>query len=85
MARRKYHLPKANEWIYPVRTNYKLACCDCGLVHEIDFDLERNFKGPGKVIKFRVRRDNRLTAGMRKRKDADHPCVKPKNKKTRKR
>ncbi len=42
-----YIKPDENEWIQPVSTNYKMSCCDCGLVHEIDF---RYFK---KRVQFR--------------------------------
>lgn len=28
-----------SEWITPVMTDYKLCCCDCGLVHNIDFNV----------------------------------------------
>lgn len=56
----RFHRPQKNEWVYPVRNGYKLACCDCGLVHEIDFRAEN-----GKV-KFRVRRNNRSTAMKRR-------------------
>lgn len=32
-----YEQPEAGEWVQPVRRGYKLACCDCGLVHKLDF------------------------------------------------
>jgi hypothetical protein len=56
--------PKAseNEWIQPSRKGYKMACCDCGLVHELDFRL---YKGR---IQLRGRRNNRATAQIRRRK-----------------
>jgi len=28
---------KSNEWVYPTKKGYYFACCDCGLVHEMDF------------------------------------------------
>lgn len=56
-----YDEPKANEWVQPVRRGYKMACCDCGLVHEMDFRIT-----PGNHIQFRVRRNNRSTAAMRR-------------------
>ncbi len=28
---------ESDEWVKPVMENYLMACCDCGLVHEIDF------------------------------------------------
>lgn len=54
-----YDKPAANEWVQPITEGYKMSCCDCGLVHELDFRVEK-----GKV-QFRVRRDNRATAGKR--------------------
>jgi hypothetical protein len=41
---------KDNEWQTPIYKNYKMICCDCGLVHDTDF---RIYKGE---IQFRVRR-----------------------------
>lgn len=52
------------EWIYPHRTKYKLACCDCGLVHDMQFALIK--RGLGKAIVFRVRRNSRSTGQMRR-------------------
>gem|GEM_PF-1693013 len=54
-----YDKPKANEWVQPVRRGYKLACCDCGLVHDMDFRVAKG------RVQFRVRRNNRATAGIR--------------------
>jgi hypothetical protein len=56
----KYDRPKAGEWVYPVRRGYKMACCDCGLVHKLDFRVRKG------RIEFRVFRDNRATAAMRR-------------------
>jgi hypothetical protein len=56
----RFELPKAGEWIQPVPEGYKIACCDCGLVHNMDF---RIYKGR---IQFRVFRNNRSTAMMRR-------------------
>lgn len=51
---------KDGEWIQPKRKGYKLACCDCGLVHKVDFRL---FK---RKIQLRVVRDNRSTGQVRR-------------------
>jgi len=59
----KYDEPDAGEWVYPVKRGYKLACCDCGLVHRIDFDNVPC--GRGRRVIFRVFRDNRATAAIR--------------------
>jgi hypothetical protein len=56
----KYAHPAHNEWVQPVRKAYHMACCDCGLVHELDFRIER------KHIQFRVRRHNRATGQIRR-------------------
>ena len=48
------------EWIYPHRTKYKLACCDCGLIHEMDFKIVKN------RVQFRARRNNRATGQFRR-------------------
>lgn len=56
----KFYQVTAGEWIQPIRKGYKLACCDCGLVHNLDFRL-RN-----KKIQFRAFRNNRSTALTRR-------------------
>ena len=64
MARRTYREIEAvdrngwSEWIYPTPVGHRLACCDCGLVHEVDFRVE-----DGRA-EYRMRRDRRSTAGM---------------------
>jgi hypothetical protein len=30
--------PKEGVWVRPIKRGYKMVCCDCGLVHSIDFD-----------------------------------------------
>ena len=49
-----------NEWQQPVANNYKMCCCDCGLVHNMDF---RIFKGK---VQMRARRNNRATGQIRR-------------------
>ena len=68
-----YNVPK-NEWQMPIEKGYKMACCDCGLVHSIDFkviDPETN-----KVIKnartiMRARRHETLTKQERKERNIE--------------
>ena len=55
-----YKRPKAGEWVQPVRNGYKMACCDCGLVHSMDFRVKEG------RAQFRVFRNNRSTALMRR-------------------
>jgi hypothetical protein len=57
-------------WTTPA-VKYRLACCDCGLIHDMQFMVL--LKGGQKLdrrkgqIKFRVRRNKRATAAMRRR------------------
>ena len=60
----RYTKPESGEWVRPIRRGYKLACCDCGLVHCIDFSHIP--WGRGRKIIFRTRRDERATAAMRR-------------------
>lgn len=70
--------------IYPVMDKpYKMGCCDCGLVHDMEFGIERVTKvypdgtfdtapvldGSLKVV-FRCRRNNRSTGQVRRKKHA---------------
>lgn len=62
MPRLKYAQVFDGEWIKPMpQTGHKMACCDCGLIHRMDFAVRG-----GKVI-FRAVRDNRATANRRRR------------------
>ena len=62
----KYIEEKSGKWIYPKRKGYKLMCCDCGLVHRLDFRIikehEKNY------IEYRVFRDNKATSSARRKK-----------------
>jgi hypothetical protein len=54
----KYHKP--GEWIRPIRRGYKLACCDCGLVHVINFRVRKRH------VEFQTKRDDRATGQIRR-------------------
>lgn len=56
----RYHQVLDNVWEQPVRKNYKMACCDCGLVHDVDFRIHK-----GK-IQMRARRNGRSTGQLRR-------------------
>lgn len=60
----KYHQIEPGEWINPSRHSYKMACCDCGLVHLLQFRLVGSRKY--RQIQFRAFRDDRATAAVRK-------------------
>ncbi|OGD09395.1 MAG: hypothetical protein A2Y86_05270 [Candidatus Aminicenantes bacterium RBG_13_62_12] len=61
----RYAKTKPGEWIQPIRWGYKMICCDCRLVHALDFRLVAH--ASGKKIQFRARRDNRATGQIRRR------------------
>lgn len=55
-----YEKPEEGEWVQPIKKGYKMACCDCGLVHKMDFRIAYG------EIQFRAFRDNRATAAKRR-------------------
>ena len=52
-------------WERPRRKGFRLGCCDCSLVHEVDFRLVPTLNG-GRAIELRMKRDNRATAALRR-------------------
>jgi len=52
------------DWIRPIRKNYKMACCDCNLVHDLDFRIRKEWRGL--VVEFRAKRNNKETKRLRK-------------------
>jgi len=60
----RYQKVHAGEWIHPTGESYKMMCCDCGLVHRMQFRIVR-YKGKSHII-FRAWRDNRATAATRR-------------------
>ena len=56
----KYRLVSSGEWVRPVRHNYGLVCCDCGLVYTVNFRIRK-----GK-IEFQMFRNERATKQLRK-------------------
>lgn len=68
-----------SRWVQPVMTGYRMACCDCGLVHDMEFRALRKGKDqPNGAwlatklrrdryrVEFRARRNNRSTAAIRR-------------------
>lgn len=55
-----YETPGEGEWVQPVREGYKMQCCDCGLVHRVDFRIREG------RVQFRVFRDSRATGQIRR-------------------
>jgi len=58
--RRKYDHPSAGDWVLPVRRGYRLACCDCGLTHIV------NFRVKNRRVEVQFFLDNRATAAKRR-------------------
>ena len=55
-----YDVISYGEWTRPRMANFREQCCDCGLIHRLDFRIV-----DGKV-EFRTRRDDRATAAARR-------------------
>jgi hypothetical protein len=60
----KHERVGSGEWVQPIRKGYKMGCCDCGLVHRMDFRLWKTRRG--NFIQFRAYRDNKSTAAVRR-------------------
>ena len=57
----KYSQIYEGQWVEPIKLNgFRFACCDCKLVHRIDFRIR------GKKVQFRTFRDNRATGQTRR-------------------
>lgn len=59
----KYIEHKEGEWIKVIGNSHKIACCDCGLVHKL------NFKAKKYGIYLQAFRDNRATTQRRRYKN----------------
>lgn len=57
-----YEYTADNEWIYPKHRGFRLMCCDCELVHDFDFKIDKD------QVAFRVKRNARATAAARRKK-----------------
>jgi hypothetical protein len=47
-------------------SSYKIQCCDCGLVHRFVFAVVK--QGKRNRVAFKISRDNRATAAVRRKK-----------------
>jgi hypothetical protein len=56
-----YDVISYGEWTRPRMKNFREQCCDCGLIHRLDFRIV-----DGKV-EFRTRRDDRAPAAAPRR------------------
>lgn len=67
MAGRKYPKVFEGEWIAPRKTAFRIGCCDCGLVHRLNFKVFSTKTKkiiPGKIL-LQAFVDSRATAGKR--------------------
>jgi hypothetical protein len=58
------------DWIEPSRKGFVDQCCDCALVHVIDFAVvDRRTKAPipNALVQFKLRIDRRKTAASRRK------------------
>jgi len=85
MARMKRHEAGGDgwsEWDQPVMRGYRMCCCDCGLVHDMEFiafEVTKRFPNGSYEMKelpidryqvrLRARRNNRSTAQVRRHRD----------------
>lgn len=73
-------------WVNPRMDRYRMACCDCGLVHDIQFRVVqvKQWLSRGRKIvqfvsarkyrvEFRARRNKRSTSALRKQIPLDKP------------
>jgi hypothetical protein len=62
----KYRDEEDRKWVTPRRRDYRMMCCDCGLVHSLDFRIVSGYGG--KQIQFRATRLDRSTSAARRAK-----------------
>lgn len=62
----RYPKIKDNEWVRPRRKSFRDMCCDCGLVHLVDYRIVTD--GARQFVEFRVKRHGPATGGARSRK-----------------
>lgn len=72
-----------SDWEFPQMQGYKMACCDCGLVHDMDFRVVKTKKlqdGSYEAeeiaddsfrVLIRAKRNNRSTAQIRRHERGD--------------
>jgi len=62
MKHKRFPVQKPNVWVQPVMKGYLMGCCDCGLVHRLDFRIIN-----GKKVQFKADRARNYTARLRKK------------------
>ena len=64
MSERRFPKVKDRQWVQPIPKGYHMACCDCGLVHRMDFRIV-GVRKP--TVQFRATRAIGETKKLRKR------------------
>ena len=59
--RTEYYHVSNGEWITVAKRGYKEQCCDCGLVHKLNFKILESGE-----ISIQTTRDERATAAVRR-------------------
>jgi hypothetical protein len=67
---RRYTRVRDGQWVHPKRRGYKLMCCDCGLVHRVNFKIET--KGERSFLSFQAFRDTKATKLSRRQRKRKH-------------
>jgi hypothetical protein len=68
---RKYPTVYEGDWVRPYMRGYRIECCDCGLIHRLDFRVRKGDRAAGENLSVELRafRDNRATAQIRRWRD----------------
>ena len=66
MKHKKFRQEINRRWVQPVMKNYYMACCDCNLVHRMDFRVVTNKKTGQQKVQFRASRAPKYTSRLRK-------------------
>lgn len=64
----KFRYPPANTFHRVAKKDFKMGCCDCGLVHNVDFRVvdSSGKEIKGAIVHLKVRRNSRSTAQVRR-------------------
>ena len=62
----KYEQRYDGDWFRVTLRGHRLMCCDCGLVHRVEFRIVKH--GHGNRIEMRAWRHKRATAAARRKK-----------------
>jgi hypothetical protein len=44
VTKRRFPIATNGDRITPIMSGYKMSCCDCGLVHRLDFEVVEQFR-----------------------------------------